>query len=335
MAKKKQIILTHDELIQLAKKEHAPYWVYTSPTVAPVGVGPAGSLFSLDPKFLEKTWLFVRVDLSDPSSRKLFEIALEWHRRYSMFPCSVLLIIHPRFEYYLKAKTIEEILDHFSTRIPTVIDHELGFARLTGAKLGAHINIVQKGAIIKTIPIGKVELSEMQAVERELQKSLRLTDPGLSLPFVFEPEDPAFFKTTVSSIDISETEKVKAMGLNLSGKWNIEANRITTQDSTASITFNIPKNSTPLGLMICAEPIDPKSLGAAFILEVNGTAPTDSMLGSEARYDEVQNAICTFKQPGSFIVLKNLVQGRHDTVTMKIPLAGNKPIAIYGFRFFS
>lgn len=335
MAKKKQIILTQEELVQLAKKEHAPFWVYTSPVVAAVGDATAGSLFPLDPKFNEKTWLFIRMDLTDPASSKLFEIALEWHKRYSLFPYSTLVIVHPRFEYYLRAKTVEEVLDHYSSRIPTMIDHDLSFARLTGAKFSSHISIVQKASIVQSISLEKINLQNVQAVERELQKSLRLTDPGLSLPLVYEPEDPLFFRTPFSSVDITEVEKVKAMGLNLVGKWEISGQKIATQDSTASLTFNIPKSSSPLSMLVCAEPTDPKSLGASFIAEVNGTAPSDTMLGAECRYDEVQNAICAFKQAGSFFVLKNLQSGRHDTVTLKVPLAGNKPIAIYGFRFFT
>lgn len=335
MAKKKQIILTHDELVRLAKSELAPYWVYSSPVVAATGVGATGKLFPLDPKFSEKTWMFVRVDLTEPGSSKLFEVALEWHKRYSLFPYSTLLIIHPRFEFYSKAKSIEEVLDKFNTRIPTAIDQNLAFATLTEVKTPAQINIVQGDVILHTFPVEQLNLDVMQKAEKALQIALRKNDPGLSLPFIYEPEEKGFFGTKSMSVDISETEKVKGLGLNLVGNWNVESNRITTQDSKASFSFNIPKFTEPMQISICAEPTDPKSMGSSFHVEIDEMPTPDTMLGSDCKYDEVQNANCPFKHGGTFSIAKNVNSKFNTKVTIKTPLAGNKPLAIYGFRFFS
>lgn len=329
MARKKQIILTQDEAIAMAKKELAPYWIYSAPVVT-VLPPPANQLFPLDSKFNEKTWVFLNLDPTDIQSNRLLKLALEWNGRYSAFNFSLLLIIHPTFEFYKTAKTSEEIMNRLNLRVPTVLDFELAFYKLMETKGLPQVDIIQGGKFIYRESVGDLNLEKAQKIEQELQRILRLPDPGLSLPYVYEPENASsFFVRRVFSLNMSEVDKAKNIDLGIKGKWNFENGRISTQDKDAEISFK----SLASRVVIVAEPYQERTGGSSLVMLINGLPVAESLIGPDAKFDEVQNAVVSFKEAGSFSILKDL-DSRNREITLKFPLAGTKPIAIHGLRFF-
>jgi hypothetical protein len=124
----------------------------------------------------------------------------------------------------------------------------------------------------------------------------------------------------------------------LSGDWKREADRITTQDPSASIEFGMPGRRAAVVAQCLVERGE-----VEMVVELTREYPRDGALDDDLVLDlqvltnpladeaQKRRAIVKVGAPRSYYLFRALPPS-HQPVTLRFPGADKSPIAIYGLR---
>lgn len=354
--KPKEKDLTLEEAIEMARKELAPFWFGKGPQIAGVFSNGVYSVFPLNPEFTKESWLVLIVDPTQYSGEVGLHYAKEWFSRYSILHLNILLIFTATYSFLKNKEFVQKFIETLQAEYVTAVDVEQTLAPAFGVDVPPKVVLIQKNK-------KEMEFSGegwIEDAELHTQRFLRKTDPGLPLlpiykakqkmirdvirvefghkpklgiPFKFPEgifkEDPSGtgnrsgnFETSRSPGDALHEEE-----LFVTGKWNQDAERISTSDPSATITFYATGNV----VSFIAQSLSRVSDHPFVVVEAGSLPVYEAMAGQHLTMDDSGKSGVRVHDPQLYHVIVNAAP-KLRTITLRFENADIAPIAIYGLR---
>lgn len=354
--KPKEKDLTLEEAVEMAKKELAHYWFGKGPQIAGVFSNGGYAVFPLTAEFPKESWLVLIVDPTQFSGEVGVHYAKEWFSRYSSLHLNILLILTATYGYFRNQEIVTKFVENLQAEYVVAVDVEQTLAPAFGASVPPKVVLLQNN----TKQMEFSGPSWMDDAEMKTQIFLRKADPGLPLlpvykakqkviqdvfrvefgykpklgsPFKFPegifkevPEGKGLrfgnFETSRAPGDILHEEE-----LFVTGKWNQDAERISTSDPNATITFYAAGNVVSL----VAQSLSRSSDHPVVAVEAGGLAIYEAMGGQDLTMDDNGKSVVQIHEPKLYHVIVNAAP-KLRTLTLRFENADIAPVAIYGLR---
>lgn len=344
--------LTREEVIALAQKNVAPYWLNSLPLFMADQADSGLGIFPLDEQVIKKTWVLLFVDLSTFGGESILAYAAELDRRYRAYQVGVLIIIHAPYLFSKVKRHIHHWGRTHAVSMPCAFDFDDSLRAAFGVRSESQALIFDQGKRV----FESSEGLELPVLEKFLQNFLRQKDPGLALfpvlqPFAGVPVDSKRFEfgftqsfgenAQFRGVEFKELDPMTRVGMPqestspvpgeflLVGKWHQDWERIWTADPLARIEFESPAPWVSL----VAQPLAGEPKDKCFIeVELSSDRVYSDVIGSHLHLSETGEAVLEFSHPGLFQLLKKL-PSKDRCINLSFPLADQAPVALYGIRF--
>lgn len=324
--KPKEKQLTPDEAVELARRELAPYWLGTEPLLAGVrGADGRATAHPLDKSFEKKAWLLLFADVTDFSGEALLKYAREWVRRYSSHELGILLIARQSYSFLSVAKSLLPFLGKGFEAFPVAVDPEGLITEAFGG--GKQVYPAAKLLHQRKVVFDRSGANWAEGAEKELQRFLRLADPGLPLPLPFEP-------AVEGSRDIAGAElglRSRSPLFKFTGRFAQEPDRVVVQDPAASIRFASPSPRISIVAQSTAAAGEPTRMR----VELNGDTVYDSVAAADLSFGDDGGSEIKVSEGRLYHVLHSLPVDKGREITLRFPDSDRLPVAVYGVRFAS
>ncbi len=324
--------LNRDEAIEQAKLELAPFWIHSDPLLAGIRTTPDQvSVFPLDPAFLEKPWLVFFVDPTDFDGQSALSYIREWTRRYQVVGVRTLLVNCQTGYAFLRDTAIaEKFLKRHHLTIPVCLDQGALLRQAMGVSKLPFLVLLHHGKNALSAPLD-LEVSAMEKLETDLQRYLRVSDPGLALLPPFIPDEVML--KDISRLEFGVSNPVTAVAALrageyfLRGTWVRENGRLIAKDASSVMEVVSPSGH----FSIVAEPAIMGGRSARVYVETTGGS-CQSFAGSDLSTDDDGHSVVRISHADLFHVARGLPP-THRRLTLKFAAAQDAPVALYGLRF--
>jgi hypothetical protein len=347
--KPKEKELTPEEAVALAKKELRPFWHGSAPLLAGVAHGGRVTAHPLDPEFLKRPWLIVFIDPTDFSGESVFLHIREFVKRYQQHDLGFLIVLSPTFQFLRDANSVEHLLRKHQITVPVAVDADLMLSRAFGAASLPRVILLSEGRFA----IERSGSEWVKDLELDIQKFLRVKDPGLPLLPVFRSAEK--LNSDAGRADFGRGRGVdfgspgfgppagafataKFAGArppilpsgryHLSGTWIQDADRIATSDPAAVLTFHCPSE----GLALVAQTLARTREPAKIVVEAGGVPVMDVFGGMDLGFDDEGQSVVRVDDPRIYEALIHL-PAKSREITLRFPTADRVATAIFGVRF--
>lgn len=347
--KKKERELTPEEAIAMTKRELNPYWYGSEPLLAGVKADGGVSALPLNPVMTQSPVLLCFMDPTDFSGEAAFFFVREFHRRFAVNGVKILMLYKPRYAFMAEAKIVEAMIRKYQIQTPLVVDHEGHLCEAFNAVNTAKAVLLNEGKVVWQ----HAGLDWFERVEPEIQRILRLKDPGLALLPLFRPASEVQVDTGKIDLGRGRGAQFPAPGfsaqngnlssgqfksprpaklspgqVHLVGNWMQDGDRIATTDPKSELHFRCPSSC----FSIVVQSLAKTSESAKVIMEMGGQALFDSFRREDTVYDDEGHSILKPEYPRLYQAAVNIPEKYRD-VTLRFPLANNVAVAVYGIRF--
>jgi hypothetical protein len=332
--KRREKPLTPAEAVALAKQQLAPYWFgHHEPLMAAVREGGGVRAYPLDSWMTERAWLIFFVDPFSLSARDALLFAQSWAHRYEPQKLNVMVILKLPFEFSQESEWGHKFSQQFTGAVVTVMDRDSLLHQAFQVTALPHLILLHQNKRL----FDRAGSNWYQGAEPEVQKFLRLSDPGLPLfePLT-EPENPVQnqFEMNIDGAHLDQSM------FQLEGKWSTEKARIVTQDPHAAISFQCEGKKLAIIAQALAERGE-----SEMVVELSRDYPKDGgILGEDLNLDvqvlgnplaepiQKRRAQAMIGAPRLYSLFRALPES-HREVTLRFPRADKVPVAFYGLRF--
>ena len=321
--KPKEKVLTSEEAIELARRELAPFWIASDPLLAGVrGADGKATAHPLDHSFDKHAWLMLFADLTEFGGENVLLCLREWARRYGANDLRFLLVVRSAFSFLSSAKALKASLRKAPDGCPVVLDHD---RLLTEAFGGTQ----QAGPSVRLLSQRKVlfensGLDWIKGAEAEIQRFLRIKDPGLPLELPFDP--PARLPHDSASTGFGSGSKSK--GYKVSGKIVEEVDRILIKDAAAVVQISSLHPRVSIVAQSVMDTHEPSRMG----VELNGDTVFEAVTGADLTFGDDGGSVVRVSEGRLYHVLHSLPSKARE-ITLRFPDADRLPIALYVIRF--
>jgi hypothetical protein len=353
--KKKEKPLTAEEAIDLAKKELAPFWIGIPPMFAATVVNGKATAFPLDPEMMKHRWIFIFLDPTTFSGDASLLFIKEFYKRYQEHSLKMLLVLKKCQTYFKASAYLTQWLKKTQIPLPLAYDSDGALSDAFQADPLPKVSIYLQGRAVFQASGSKCFLE----TENEIQRFLRNDDPGLPLFPAFKPKvqtlsdsgvfdfgtgaassrkpifrEPGFKPLpngTLAGIfpGLGKTSiALKKAEVALKGTWIQDAERIATQDPTATLSIQLQGSYVSLN----AQGLATEAKSARVYVEFNESSALDVNAGEALAYDEEGKSLVRIEGGGIYQILKNLPDPT-KVLTLRFPYADRVPVALFGIRF--
>jgi len=322
MARRKEQQVSKRQALEAALEEFGPNWFNSKPLFAAVQPPGSGAVaVPLTDDFVKRCWNVIFIDPCSASSMRQLECAKEFKARYEHYGMTTVLVLKPSFEIFKTKPVVEIFLKLQKIDMPVVIDKDLALSAAFGSLKSNRVVVLSQGkAVLETS-----EPNWPHAVEEQIQKTLREDDPGLATPLFFDPKEAV--RDDLGKIEFNEAA-LKSGAVKLQGEWIKEANRVTTRDSKASLSFR--GRSTEVNLI--AQSTAELYLSTEIVITIDGHAPNEKWLGVDSGRNELYPGYVRVTAPGSYRMLEKMPLDDRE-ISLRFPQASRQGAAVYGVRF--
>ncbi len=321
--KPKEKDLTHEEAIELARKELTPRWIGLPPQFAAIrSDGMKSRIFPLDPDFSKKSWLLHFIDVTRMESQGAIAALKELQRRYEPHGLSPLLVLTPRYGYQTQRQNMETFLRFHQLNLPSVIDLDGMITEAFETNSTPRIILLKQGQVA----FNRSTLRELTVAEQEIQNFLRSSDPGLALLRLMKPSvDWVTDQGEVNFFQDRSNPKIKK-----EGRWqeNPGERCLITDDSNASLSFKFQGTSLALLSRVTSALKEPGRIS----IEIDSAAIFEPNADEDLAFDEEGRSLIRVLDPRLYRVARGLGPGLHR-LTLRFPSANQIPVSVYGARF--
>ena len=310
--------LTAEEVFEKAKKDLAPFWIHSSPLIAPVPAANGGfTVFPFTPDFEEKLWLVGLVDVSSYSGQRTLTFLKEMHKRYSSYSLSVFALFWSSDRACVNAVFLERSTKLLGSAFPGALDPDLMLARALGFTLEESVLVHQKFKMVV-----RSSVKATVHFEETIQNSLRVLDPGLPLPLALDQNSLPGFEMEAVHFQAVEVP-VQAHGI-----WKQEADRWTTTDPHATLEFKC--KTSRFGLV--ARSASDTAVAAKVAIEVGGKWVREENFDEKLILDNEGRTGIRLEEAMLYPILKGM-KGHQLSVVLKFSEADRVPVEIFSLRF--
>ena len=226
--KRKQKILTGDELKEKLIAQSADFWLHSDPLCAILLENEGPKLLPLSSETEHGVIALFLLDFGDYSADRVFEILSFWRTIYKKLPWKPVIAFQQKYLFIKNPKFLERYRNIPQFLKTAIYLDPLGeWHEFYQAKDQPTLLLFHEGNLIFKEKLSPDFYKSMISAENQLQEVLRLEDPGLPLP-------PIQKNIPQSTID---RKMILPETLAQTGHW-VQANRsLVTDDSQAALSF--------------------------------------------------------------------------------------------------
>ena len=320
MAKRKEKPLTLEEIKARMSKQSEEFWIHSPPLIGLAASNEGPVWLPLDPSAAEGTLLLLMLDFGDYLSDAILALVSEMMDQYSKLPWRPVIAYQPKTLFLKQARFFDRYKNqsHFPL-IPVYADQTGDWFDTLKSNGAPTLAILHQSVVVFKEPFGKNPMLTLFQAEEQLQRILRVEDPGL----------PLFKATPRETKKVLEKGTIPIESLTLGGNWVQGGNTIMTEDSSATLSFQFEGEHLRLLANIHPQARDPSRFSVHF---------NDEPLAS-AHYGPN-----TYQgDRGNPTVELNRTQGVYEIIDAETPLRGKitfkflnaveNPVILYSLRF--
>jgi hypothetical protein len=306
-AKKRDKEVTPDQMREKYKNELAGFWLNSE-----VLFGP--NFFPIAPTFTESVTILFLLDAGDFTTERMIEALHTWTTKYTKLPWIPVLVFQQKYAFMKNQKFLDR---YKNQKIFIDVFGEL-FDRYGSSQEPVAV-LLKNGQLTTSTPLLPDLSGNLFQIENELQKLLRVDDPGLPLPVAEKwskkgaPMEQKFIKPTE---------------VTTSGEWNGSDAMLFTESNNA--TISIPFKGKHLRMVAMAHPNSLESVKAS--VTFNDKSLYNGIQGPMIHDDNSGNSMIDInKAIGNY----DLIQSDHEiTGIIKITFLNVYDIGVifYGFK---
>lgn len=320
MAKKKDKEYTAEEALDIAIKTLTPYWFKSPPLI--YGAELEGKVFPqpIDPAITKGVWILIFSSPTGFSFYRSHPLFLEWEKRFGPLGIQLAFCFLGEHSFVTEHRAAEYWLKHRNIKTIAICDYDGMLLKAFGGEPLPRMVILNNGEVIHNSGGDKW----LENAEVELQKILRKTSPGL--PFWMPYTEPfASLVETVRLRFFANSKDNGYAGMQWTGNWKSDENRMYTLDPKSEITFE------PTGNMIhfIAQSLGENFTPTRVIFNCAGASFSEHFAGSDLVLDDEGHSSVILTEPRAYFILQNLSQ-HHKKITLRFPNARVTPVAVYG-----
>ncbi len=331
----------------MTKEQLKPFWFKSNPLLAAVSNHGQPLVFSLDEQFQKLTWMIVFIDLSNVLTDSILLFLREWYSRYKQHDFGVLLICSTQYGFQRARGSVEKMLDAKKIEFPLAIDFDDGLFRSFNIVKTPSIAVFNNGKVLSIA----TDFKELPRIENDLQKHLRLKDPGLPLQPPFENKIATknnFYKVDLargrginylhefSHPHLGDEPKVFAtlmqsppQTVHVSGKFRQNFESLYSVDPSSSLRLY----SHGGDLYLLAQSLGKIHESTKILVSSGGRQIPDMFIGEHLRSDDSGNAFIEVGAPFLYHILKG-APPEFRGLSFRFPNAGRVPVALFNFQSF-
>lgn len=333
--KKRNRELTQEEALYEARTELRRFWSASEPLFAGIQNNQGNSIFPLQKEFVNKIYLIHCYDpftLGGEASAATFQIL--WNRLNTMNIdfINVIQFKQPNMQHFVK---ISEYRERMGFSYPMVLDYDgliakgFGFESIPAATL-----IVKGEQIVRTTKIYSPETNA--EFEHNVQKNIRLRDPGLSFFPPFVPTKPyRKMKTTHQfgqqlvrnyvHLDQRPADGLQPYIAYALGTVVSEADHLKIQSPATQIVINGDFDGVSLLAKTGGE------AKAEVLVTLNDQPPREVCFDSDLKRTHDGHVKASIEGARLYHLLKGLDSRTHEVI-LQFPNAKETPVLVFGME---
>jgi hypothetical protein len=213
--KKREKILSPEAIKENLKKELAPFWINSD-------VLFSTQLYPVSDKFTKQICIVFLLDIADYCSTQALDNLLAWQKKYDKLPWFPVIVFQQKYLFFKNRK----FFDQFKNSIVFFDAFGELFARFGSNKEPVAL-ILKNGEMVSSLPLLPNFGDQLKKIESELQKLLRLDDPGLPLPQINSQ-----YKKMNESMSTVGIDKVSTLG-----EWNGSKTMLYAEENNVEVSF--------------------------------------------------------------------------------------------------
>jgi hypothetical protein len=305
--KKREKEITPEQMKEKFRKEFSSFWLNSE-------VLFGANLFPVANSFSQEVTIIFLLDASDFTTERVCEIMQSWSVKYSKLPWTPVIAFQQKYAFMKNSKFLER---YRNQKIYLDVFGDL-FERFGSGSEPVAV-LLKNGELISSMPLLPNISESLYALESELQKCLRLDDPGLPLPV---PE-----KWAKKGLPMSQNV-ISAGNVTTSGEWNSTETMLFTENNNT--TISVPFKGKHLRMIAMAHPnaLEPVKASITF--------------NEKSLYNGIQGPIVHDDNTGASIIEINKTIGNYDMIQSDHEISGivkitftnvyDVGVIFYGFR---
>lgn len=318
---RREVELTPQQAIEMARKELSPYWVGSDPLL--IGLEQQGAMqaFPLDRDFIKQFWLILIVDPTTFWGSSVVRVIQEWESRYRSLSLKFLVIYSTLYEFQREPSQVHQwVSDELPSCVQCLDANSNLVAAFRGTALPKALLFNQGQKLFETSSPHWISDMDLQ-----IHLALRMTDPGLPLQTNLKGIDGLVVDNQSIPLNLTSLSQSKIQFL---GDWSGDETKIWTQDPNAAIQLVSPGSE----VAVLARPQNEAENFPQMSVELNGLPPYDSARGSSIRVSDALDLSAHVNRAKLFSLLVNLPAHERD-VTIRFKDLKDTPLEVYGLRF--
>lgn len=226
--RKKEKPLSIDELREKVRKESSANWTHNEPLFGIANTPEGSRLISTSEITDEQVLVVFLLDAGDYVTDRIFEVLGIWKERYKRLNYKPVLVFQQNYMFLKNKKFFERFKNvPLLASLPIYLDPFGELFEKYGSTQEPTVFFLNRGNLTYSTSLKPDFGTKLLEVEAQLQKNLRVEDPGLSLPLLYQYEISA-------PVDV---RAVKPSELTRDGQWIDGRTSLVTDDPHATLTF--------------------------------------------------------------------------------------------------
>lgn len=313
--KPKEKELTQEEAIALAKKDLAPFWLGSSPLLAPVEENGIIQVVPLDVVFTDSAWVLVFCDPFDLHGTNTLQFLSEWAHRYEPHKLSFLIVWRGSIRPTYPLRGTDFLTKKPIRGLAAMLDATGTLSKAFKAEQGVKAVLFVKGVVQQELETSHPTVEWYSGLETHLQNYLRSVEQGLPLHRPFKPS--AALRQDKIKIDLNP-ESVRDDKFELEGPHKVENIGV----AVSALGFKFRAKSRYDSVAIVAKSHSTKGQASKIIVEVDQVPAFDTFADRDLHFDEGGLPTVMVQELGVYHILKGLGSKEHW-----VSLSFSNPIA--------
>lgn len=320
MPKRKEKPLTLEEIKAKMVQQSEASWLHSTPLIGLAASSDGPVWLPLDPSASEGTLLLFLLDFGDYLSDAILDQISDLMDQYSRLPWRPVIAYQPKTLFLKQAKFFERYRNqsHFHL-IPVYTDQTGDWFDTLNTNGAPTLAILHQGVVVFKESFSTDPMRTLFLAEEQLQKILRVEDPGL----------PLFGVTTRKTKKTLEKGVIPIESLDLGGNWIRGNQTVMTEDSSASVSFQFEGDHLRLLANLHPQARDPSRFSIFF----NDEPLAGAHYGPHTYQGDRGNPTVELNRTQGVYEIIDAETTLRGKITLKFLNAVENPVILYSLRF--
>ncbi len=316
--RRKERPLSPEELKEKLTLQNAQNWMHSEPLCA-LSPDSAAGLLPLNATAEKELLVICLLDAGDYLSDRMIEILAVWKARYAHLAWRGVVAFEQKYLFLKNSRFFEHYkhIPNFSV-LPIFLDPEGQWFNHFNASKEPKIIFLNQGNLLFEETLRDNFPHKIETIERKIQETFRLEDPGLPLPEVGETQIKGFLDQKFILADqISQT-----------GHWISSPGFIATDDSQAAVSFEFEGS----GVRLIATTHPKARENTKVQITLNDQPISAGVFGDQVHVNDKGQAVMEINRHTGVYEIIESDQVLKGTLKIKFMNAMENPVIFHEFR---